>query len=428
MSEKPVLRLLRPAAEPLGLFLRPGHNDHRVVSQLLSEGRSSITGVIFDPANLSPQEELRSEVRQRNLWAIVDTRLMELATPSGHTKRRAALPWASQTPHQPQDLSGAAGGNAAGLMVEFAAKFGFNGLLIGHYLERGANDTWFAIDLVLLRELRRQLDLRGLVDVALYYTLAVPTEIFHDAKQRAVLKAGLQELDLDGLWLRIHPFGAASGHITLQRFLRACQDLHSLNLPLIVEKAGSIGLPLLAFGAVSGIETGVSSGDKFDFGRLAKQPTVGKTGFAPHARVYIPELGVFLERDVASVFFSNRSHKATYGCHNSACCRRGSTDTLIDPRRHFVITRMEEVGAISQVPAALRSTQYLETMLRPATDRLGRVIQSNIPEQIKIRLEKERRRLDGWRHTLGKISREQPVNTTSAVTPTRRASRQRARS
>lgn len=77
MSERPVVRLIRPATEPLGLFLRPGHTDHRVLSQILSEGRTSMTGVVFDPSFIGPQEELRSEVRQRNLWAILDTRMMD---------------------------------------------------------------------------------------------------------------------------------------------------------------------------------------------------------------------------------------------------------------------------------------------------------------------------------------------------------------
>jgi hypothetical protein len=121
-------------------------------------------------------------------------------------------------------------------------------------------------------------------DVALYYTLAMPTSVFNDATKRAAVKVGLGGLDVDGLWLRIHPFGAASGHVTLQRFIHACQDLHGLGLPLIVEKAGSIGLALLAFGAVSAIESGVSSGDKFDFARLNKPRDEEKKGFAPHAR------------------------------------------------------------------------------------------------------------------------------------------------
>jgi hypothetical protein len=424
MPEPPVIRLVRPITEPLGLFLRPGHNDHRILLQLLSEGRSSMTGVVFDPTSIGAQEELRNEVRRRNLWAVLDTRFMELATPNGHNEKRAALPWAGPTVHRPQDLSGAAGQSAAKAVVEFADRNGFNALLMGHYLERGLQDTWFAIDVVQARELRRQLHLRGLDDVALYYALALPTSVFNNASMRAAIKARLTDLDVDGLWLRVHPFGASSGHVTLHRFIDACRDLHSLGYPLIVEKAGSIGLALLAFGAVSGLESGVSSGDKFDFARLSKPRDTSKKPFAPHARVYIPGLGIFLDRDTASAFFANRSLKASFGCQNAACCRRGSQDTISDPRRHFVFTRMEEVGAINQVPSALRPNQYLDTVLRPATDRLGRVLQSSLGEEIKVRLEKERQKLDGWRHTLGEISRTQPA-LTLAPTPARRVARRR---
>src|SRR5438105_2114018 len=83
MPEHPLVRLIRPMTEPPDLFLPPGHDDHLVLSQLLSEGRSSMTGVVFDPTSLGPQQELRNEVRQRNLWAVLDTRFMELARPNG---------------------------------------------------------------------------------------------------------------------------------------------------------------------------------------------------------------------------------------------------------------------------------------------------------------------------------------------------------
>ncbi len=350
---------------------------------------------------------------------------MEMATAAGFTERRSALPWAGRGVHRPQDLSGAAGQDVVGAIVEFAAKFGFNALIVGHYLERGTDDIWFAIDLALLRELRRQLDVRQLEDVALYYTLALPTSVFHDPSKRSGIKSALNKLEVDGLWLRVHPFGAGSGHLTLQRFIHSCRELHSLNMPLILEKAGNIGLPLLAFGAISGIETGVSSGDKFDFHRLSRPRVVQKKSFAAHARVYLPGLGLFLDRETASLFFNNRSLKAGYGCQNTACCKRGTFDTLSDPRRHFVFTRMEEVGEIGQVPPSLRPGQYLENMLRPATDRLGRVLQTNLNDEIKGRLERERRKLDGWRETLGEISRTQPA-TTLAVTPVRRVARKHA--
>src|SRR5712691_7378471 len=78
-------RLVRPVQEPLGLYLRPSRNDHRVLSQLLSEGKASISGIVFDPEYVDTHEEIRTETTQRNLEAILDPRLMELATATGCT-------------------------------------------------------------------------------------------------------------------------------------------------------------------------------------------------------------------------------------------------------------------------------------------------------------------------------------------------------
>ncbi len=42
-----------------------------------------MSGVVFDPDYIEVHEEIRTEVRQRNLDGVVDTWLMELATPTG---------------------------------------------------------------------------------------------------------------------------------------------------------------------------------------------------------------------------------------------------------------------------------------------------------------------------------------------------------
>jgi hypothetical protein len=69
--------------------------------------------------------------------------------------------WFDVRPHRPQDLSGAAGRAAAGAVVNFIGRYGFNGTIVDHYLERGASDTWFAVDVAFLRGLRSQLGSAG---------------------------------------------------------------------------------------------------------------------------------------------------------------------------------------------------------------------------------------------------------------------------
>jgi len=55
------------------------------------------------------------------------------------------------------------------------------------------------------------------------------------------------------------PFGNNSGHVSLFRYIQSCRELVSLDLPIVAERTGTIGLALVAFGAVSGLESGVTS-------------------------------------------------------------------------------------------------------------------------------------------------------------------------
>lgn len=75
------LRIVREEGEPLGVFFRPGKSDHTVLQQLLSEGKIGMLGAVFDFCHATFQEGLKSELLQRNLDAILDPTVMELATP-----------------------------------------------------------------------------------------------------------------------------------------------------------------------------------------------------------------------------------------------------------------------------------------------------------------------------------------------------------
>lgn len=385
-----------------------------------------MSGVVFDAEYIDTHEEIRSEIRQRNLEAVLDTRLMELATPTGCTARRASLPWGNARPHTLTDFTGPSADRIAEAVADFVVAKRFTAVLAPtHFLAEGTKDPWFEIDRSLVRALRTCLDSRGANDVAIYYPLAIPTRLFFDGPHRMALKSSLDGLRIDGIWLRVHPFGSHSGHLTLHRYIAACRDLHNLSLPLVAEKTGSIGLALVAFGAVGGVESGVSSGERFDFSRLTRKRS-SNGGFAPHQRIYFASLGTFLTREHAEAFLQNRTARANFACADTTCCRRGAADMIADPRRHFVFTRMNEVSTIGRVPPDLRPGAYLDRILRPATDRLGRALRLPLDAATRDRLEAERRRLDGWRYTLGEMARSEPGATYSAV-PRRPVLRQRRR-
>jgi hypothetical protein len=109
--------------------------------------------------------------------------------------------------------------------------------------------------------------------------------------------------------------------------------------------------------------------------------------------------------------------KSSFGCHDSGCCRRGTVDTLGNPRRHFMIQRLREVANLSHVPETLRPQLYLDNFLRPASDLALRAA------RVEPALSRTRERLDAWRDALGAMARLGVPTTFSAVPEGRRIRR-----
>lgn len=406
-STPSLFRIVRPAEEPLGAFFRPGRDGHTVIERLLTEEQIGFLGCVFDACYCATQSELIAELVERRLDAILDTNLIELATPVGHQTIRNRLPWADPFPSQPEHFSNSKCELIADQIAEFIREHGFSAVLApSHFLQEGAKDAWVALDKRLTFSLRNRLDVKGLRAVRIYYPLAIASRDLLTPASRATIKAFLNSLPVEAIWLRIHPFGSHSSDAVLQRYISLCQHLHGLRLPLIAEKTGVLGLALLAFGAVTGIETGVSSGERFDIARLNRLSSVREPEepYRTAARVYLPDLGISLSRKEAAEFFSVRALRR-FACRNQDCCRDGSDTMIRESRRHFVNARMTEVAELSRITPTLRASEYLERILRPVTDNMSRVLaQEGLSPELRRKFETHRRKQDRWRHTLGRLS------------------------
>lgn len=399
----PNLRLLRPAPYPLVLYFRPRRSDSKALLTMLAEDRTSFFGAIFDPRWPDIQREFRFEIQRRGLESILDTNAMELATPGGYTKIRAKLPWAGPDFHRPDDLEGTSVDRFLDAIVADIADKSYSAVLAPtHYISE-PSDRWIQIDAALTVGLREALDRNHLPDVAIFYPLAVQGALFRDQSWREKLKSVISKLPITALWLRIHPFGNDAGPSSLRGIIEACQDLHDLKIPIVAEKTGSAGLALLGFGAVGGIESGVTIGTKFDASSLIR-PNPKSKGFQVPPRVYLEDLGMFLANKQAEDFFKTPHLKAAFACRDTGCCRHGWQDMISDPRRHFLITRMDEVLRLSQPPEQLRASEYMERMLRPATDRFSRALRAALGDKTRKRIEAERNKFELWRSTLGEMA------------------------
>jgi hypothetical protein len=414
----PSFQVITSLPDPLSLFFRPGRSDHTTLDQAISENRT-FAGGIFDPCHVTFQEEVLSHMTERGLRTVLDPVMLELSTPLGLTPARKELGWADAAPHQEKHFNGKKVDRTARLISEFVIEHRFDAVLAPtHYLAKGANDPWFLIDRRLTYQLRRELDAAGGNSVSIYYPLAVPTAVFFDPIQRRAIKAALASQEIAGIWLRIHPFGANNGGPSLQNYIIACRDFHSLRIPLIAEKTGTHGAALLAFGAVSGIESGISSGDQFNFSRLSLVPKSKRKPFSSRARVYLQPLGIFVSAEHAAELFKDAKFRQ-YACGDTDCCHKGFKSTISDPRRHFVNCRAEEVAQLSAMPATLRPSGYLQQMLRPADDYLGRLLVNVDDKADKLgkSLLAKSRRLHDRRKTLTAMQQSYPMESVCSPFP-----------
>lgn len=405
-----MVRTLRPVSDPLGSYLRVGGKDHAFLAQMLVEGKT-VGGLVADPARIDDQKDLWEEAQQLGVETVLDPRTLELSTPGGILRGGARqLAWAprgSTELHTPDSLYGRAGEDLCDQLVDVVGTARLTAVLAPTHLVSSHRDPWLDIDADLTRALRRALNQAGLQRVPIYYPLITKSENFNNPQWRAAVIDILRTLPIDAVWLRIHPFGTPkSGPHALKRYLAGCRDLHQLGRPLVGEHTGAVGVALMAFGALGGIESGITVNDHTDLSDWLRVPKNGGGG-GGEARIYLHQLGAFLDRSKADVLLNRSGMKAAHSCLDTSCCPRGWKDTQLRYREHFVTQRVREVNALAAVPEPLRAGQYLENFLRPASDKAVRAAEAE-PALLPIR-----KRLDSWRGTLGNDLTSNPVHSFS---------------
>jgi hypothetical protein len=382
--------------EPLGLYFRAGRNDHTALAHVLAAGPPQFTGVVLDASHANRQKDLIVELAQRHVMTVLDPMAMELATAGGWERQRLrTLPWAGNAIHEPPMFGDS---DVVAALVDPIARFAVAGkygaVLAPSHFVTGVDDPWWRIDQATCRRLRSQLDGLGGADIPIYYRLALARRTLVDPIQRRSIATQLGREDIDAVWLCLHPVGADASASILVSYVDLCRDLASMPVPLVAERTGFLGLTLLGFNAVAGVESGITMGDHFDVTRLARPRDARSLGtpFSPSPRVYIDRLGLFLKRKEAERFFAAKGMRRQFGCQDRPCCRTPD-DTIRDPRRHLLHARAQQVAQISHVPPPVRAQVHLDTIRLASDDAMHAA-------RIDKRFEKDQRRLGDWRHAL----------------------------
>lgn len=418
-------RVVRPTPEPLGLYFRIGRNDHRAVLDQIAEGGFACFGAVFDPLNVGRhKKELLHQVLSHRLDAILDPKTQPAATPGGYNESIGRLPWGIGRPHTPIDFTGTSGRRLISSLGDYVLENGYTQVLAPTHILRSAYDEWLQIDLGATKQLRDYLDRNSGGQIQIIYSLAITYAMLRDPEQRQHVIDALQGVPASAVWLKVDGFGSRSTPTGVRTYIEAAADFHDVGLPIVADHVGGlVGLSLLAFGAAGGLAHGITQWEGFDSGSWRRSQS--GNGFSSHHRVYLPQMDMLLKpADARRLFETSPRVKALFGCRDNSCCRRGLTDMLQKPARHFLYQRIHAVSALGQIPEQLRAQQFLDQHLRPATDiALAASNISWVDEAMRKRTHEQRKRLDTLRVVLGsyETKRQKPL---SAYLPKTRVSRE----
>jgi hypothetical protein len=422
----PRLRTVRPVPEPLGLYVRVGRNDHKALLNTLSAGDLGCFGVVVDAVHVHRHREIREQVVEHRLDAILDPQTQPAATIGGHTEALGNLPWGLDRPHRVGDFAGRAGRDRIAQLGDFAVEHGFTQVLAPTHLLQDAGDPWLTRDIEATEWLRARLDRNGAAGVQLIYSLAVPYGVFRSGAQRRLLVEALRGVPAAAIWLKVDRFGSSSSPLAACTYINAAADFHGLGVPVIGDHVGGlIGLGLLAFGAVSGIAHGVTMHERFDTAHWRRERQPGK-GWSLAHRVYVPELDLLLRPPEARLLLeSSVRARNLFGCRDTHCCPRNTKDMLENPARHFLYRRIQDVAELGRTPDSLRAQTFLEGHLRPTTDLALAAANINwSDEAMANRTRQQRKRLDALRVAFSHQWEATPPRSFAAA-PLRRAARDR---
>jgi len=85
--------------DPLGLYFRVARDDHKELLNFIAAGDAECMGAVFDPTLVKRHRELRAQVLQQRIDAVLDPKTQQSALPGGYTESIGELPWGASRPH-----------------------------------------------------------------------------------------------------------------------------------------------------------------------------------------------------------------------------------------------------------------------------------------------------------------------------------------
>jgi hypothetical protein len=350
---------------PIAGYLRVGHRDQKWLEDQLARGALPYRRFVFEAAHIRKQRQLLRLLREANCEIILDTNFAELSSVGKYQDAVRFLPWArNDRPWSAEDLAGNRADFVASQIVEFALEEHVDVILSPNGLI-DSSMSWLNAGVRMNKALYRTLQRSGGNHVSLDYQLIGTMALLRESDFRSNVKAALNDIAAENVWLRTSGHDANSTGTGSRRYIEAVCDLHEINRPFIADMTG--GFPALsaaAAGAIGGFSFGVGQKEAFRANDYKREPVRGGGG-SPR-RVYVSELGRWISEDQFVIMSQAKGAKPKIYCRDSTCCPNGGDDMIDNNNGHFLKSRAAQIEQISRIPDDRREEDFLLRHIGPA--------------------------------------------------------------
>ncbi|MEM6301369.1 MAG: hypothetical protein AAF749_06475 [Pseudomonadota bacterium] len=367
------------AHREIGHYVRLGDTGHKILEDLVAEGRFPVQRVVVDASSHLQQAQLIEALSayQAGVELVLDTKCAELAEPGKYRGVVRKAPWSQHGAGQPlvgDQFPTDRPSKVLQQIAEFAIEHNYSAVLgTGHYLQHGSKSNWLELDIQACIRLVELLDRLGAAHIGVDYSLVVPHTLLSDHQECAKIIDRLQGVPFQNLWIRASGFGADAKPLTTQRYLRSLTQFHQLQKPVIADYLGGlVGYACAAFGAVSGISQGIGERQRFDAKPWLNPPPPPKESFGRAVRMSIPGVQTSLTKQEISTVAATPAGRRLVACRDRNCCENGLTTMLENPRRHAIKQTTSAFERMEKIPVANRPRDFLggmfEEELRTASE------------------------------------------------------------
>lgn len=396
------------------LLIRPGPNDHEVISDLLAPGtgavllpraRPLIDRLVLDAHVAKARPEFAETARHAGVPVIVDPLTFYLQGELREADKWSQLPFGDArrltadeigNPFRREKLVA----EVVDLEVEMGAT-----VIVPPYTYAGSpTDPFFNVGLELLRATSRYMSKNG-ISLPMVPIFCARLQSFGSEKswQEGVDRFARSAVDLgpEAIGVCLSPAGslAKDSYNKVFRLFAATRRVKRTGARIFAWRQGIYGPGLVAAG-IDGYETGIGTREQASIAQTISSRKPPKPGKKPSGGagpgIYLEPLHRSVISKVGETLLGHRSMRPKLMCDDERCCPNGAASTLDQRRHHAVRTRSRELGQIENQP---HITWRLDQIGKDARAAASLAVQANdVLEKAKV---KERIGVAGYESLAG---------------------------